>query len=72
MAGYPVHRTAMARWAHGTDVRPGARLGHVIRYIGPGGVAAKVLSAGKPDATAIQATVDTLLQPRLATLANCN
>ena len=36
------------------------------------GVAAKVLTARKPDATAIQATVDTLLQPRLATLANCN
>ena len=43
----------------GTDVLPGARFGHVTRYIGPGGVAAKVLSAREPDAAAIQATVDT-------------
>jgi hypothetical protein len=62
----------MARRPHGNRRPAGARLGHVIRYIGPRGVAAKVLPARKPDATTIQATVDTLLHRRLATLANFN
>ena len=60
MAYYPVHRTAMAGRHTRTDVPPNARLGHVIRYIGPEGVAAKALSARKPGATTIQVAVDTL------------
>jgi hypothetical protein len=72
MAGYPVHRTAMARRPHGHRRPAGCATRARYPVHRPRGAAAKVLSARKPDATTIQATVDTLLHRRLATLANFN